>query len=522
MEIFLLAKTWKVLCRKVLSFDIRYSFFNNVFLLLFLLVLFTGCKKNLTELNVNPNDPLTTDPNYLFRYALQQGMGNYNSDVTVQQWSIENWIMYMAARGGPEPGKEYILPSGKDDLWNEQYANALANTQAIINLVGDDPESVNMVAAAMIWKVYLFQRITDLWGDVPYSESLKGISELNLSPAYDSQKDIYYDMLATLKTAAALFNDKKKFFDPGADLFYQGSMILWIKLANSLRLRLATHLNKADYPKYQQVLQELTGQPLISSNLESAIFPYNGMVKNHLYETMFRGESVIQNNPSKFLADLLVSTNDPRVSLILEKAPLSFLPIFPPYNGVPNLLLNTNPLWSNYNRDGDWGEVSRVGNWFLRNETPGVVMEYAEVCFLKAEAALNGLWPGNAGDLMKEGVRADIAFYELYGGSAYALPQEKVDQYLAALPTINLESVITQKWISNVFENGYESWADYRRTGYPVLREYYGNPIDASLMPVRMTWPYREYTLNQAHYNEAVVRQGANNQFTHVWWNRGN
>jgi hypothetical protein len=292
----------------------------------------------------------------------------------------------------------------------------------------------------------------------------------------------------------------------------------WIAFANSLRLRLATHINQVDFAKYQEVLEELNGQPMISANTGSAIFPFTSMFKNPLYETMFRGESVVQNNPSKFLADLLVNTNDPRVGLILEKAPLSFLPVFPPYNGVPNLLLNDNPLWSNYNRDGDWGEVSRIGNWFLRNETPGVIMDYAEVCFLRAEAALNGLWPGNASDLIKEGIRADIAFYELHGGSAYAIPQDKIDDYLASLPPANLESVITQKWISFIFENGYEAWTEYRRTGYPVLREFYGNPINPAEVPVRMTWPYREYTLNRTNYNKAVARQGPDSEFTHVWW----
>jgi hypothetical protein len=493
---------------------------SKTLLLLLLVVLFTACKKNLTDLNVNPNDPLTTDPNYLFRYALQQGMGNYNSDVTVHQWTIDNWMMFMAARGGPEPGKEYIMPSGKDDLWNEQYANALSNTQAIINLTDDDPGSVNMVAAAMIWKVYLFQRITDLWGDVPYSEALKGISELNLSPTYDPQKDIYDNMLETLKSAAGKFDAAKPFFDPEADLVYQGDMNKWIALANSLRLRIATRLNKTDFAKYKEVVQELVGKPMITSNEGSAVFPYNSMSRSPLWETMFRGESVVQNNPSKFLADLLVNTGDPRVKLLLQKAPLSILPIFPPYNGVPNLVADNDPVWNNYNKDGDWGDISRIGLWFLRDETPGIIMNYSEVCFLKAEAALNGLWQGDASELMKEGIRADIAFYQLHGGNEYALPEQEINDYLASLPAADPEQVITQKWISFAFRNGYEAWSDYRRTGYPVLLDYYGNPINATLVPVRMIYPYREYTLNREKYNEAVARQGPDSEFTKIWWDR--
>ena len=487
--------------------------------ILMVLLLGSGCKKNLTELNVNPNDPLTTNPGYLLRYALQQGMGNYNSDVTVQQWSVENWVMFMASRGGPEPGKEYIMPSGKDALWTEQYSQALSNTQAIINLIGDDPERVNLLAVAQIWKVYLFQRITDLWGDMPYSEALEGITELNFTPVYDPQQQIYMDMLSSLKSAVALFDLQKPFYQPDADLIYQGDINHWIAFANSLRLRLATHINVVDPETYRSELQDLASKPLISSNGESAIFPYNSVVKTPLYETMYRGESVVQNNPSKFLCDLLVQSNDPRTRLILEKAPLSFLPVFPPYNGVPNLVPDNDPVWNNYNKDGDWGDISRIGSWYLRDATPGVIMSYAEVCFLKAEGALRGAFPGDADALMKEGIRADIEFYRDFGTDGYAIGSDTVETYLAALPPTDLEAIITQKWISFVFENGYEAWGDYRRTGYPVLLHYDGSPVDRSSVPARLTYPYREYTLNQANYNAAIANQGPDNEWTRVWWN---
>lgn len=423
----------------------RNSYLHIILFSLLLATILVACKKDLAELNINPNEPSGTDPNYLFRYALQQGTGNYNSDVNLEQWGLMNWTMFMAGRGGVEPGKEYLIPSGKDDFWREQFASSLSNTQVIIDMAKENTDMINMRAAAIIWKINLSHKLSDLWGDMPYSDALQGISELNYAPVYDSQEAIYKSMLDALKMAVESFDHEKEFFEIDADLIYQGDINKWIAFGNSLRLRLATRINKADYAAYETVVNELIDQPLITENSESALFPYNSVVKNHLYETMFRGESVVQNNPSKFMVDLLVSSDDPRLPVFCEKAPLSFLPIFDDYNGVPNLVPNNDPIWDLYNPDGDWGDISRIGDWFLRNETPGVVLSYAELCFLKAEAALNGLWPESANDLVEQGIRASMEFYGEYGEEDHIIPEEEIEAYLTELPEATLELIITQK-----------------------------------------------------------------------------
>jgi len=277
-----------------------------LFLIIILLFSMLSCKKDLTELNVNPDQPLTTDPNYLFTYALQQGMGNYNSDVTLEQWGLMNWMMYMATRGGVEPGKEYVIPSGKDDFWREQYTNALSNSQVIIDMAIDVNNSEkypglnNMKAAAIIWKINLFHKLTDLWGDIPYSEALNGIMDLNLSPGYDRQQTIYDFMLQELQDAVDMFDTNLPFYTTESDVLYNGEMEKWIALGNSLQLRLATRINKVDFAKYTEVVNQLLDKDLIDSHNEAAIWPFNSVAKNHLYETMFRGESTTQNNPSRY------------------------------------------------------------------------------------------------------------------------------------------------------------------------------------------------------------------------------
>jgi len=485
---------------------------------LILISLMTACVKDLTDLNVNPNDPTSTDPNLLFTYALQQSMGNYNSDVNLEQWGLMNWTMFMAARGGIEAGKEYVIPSGKDDFWREQYSNALSNTQEIIDMAEGDPAMINMKAACIIWKINVFQLITDLWGNIPYSDALKGISGLNYSPSYDIQADIYSSMLDELKEATEMFTSEQDFFDPSSDLIYDGDIEKWKAFGNSLRLRLATRISNIDQEKYAEVLEELKEAELISSVDGSAIFPFNSVAKNHLWEVMFRGEAIVQNNPSKYLVDLLINSNDPRTPIFLEKAPLSFLPIYDDYKGVPNLLVSNDPAWDSYNPDGDWGDISRIGNWFLRNETPGVVMSHSEVCFLKAEAALNGLWKGSAAAFVAEGIRSNARFFNDYGDGSQNIDEDDIENYIANIGETDLEQIITQKWITFIFENGYEAYSEYRRTGYPVLKDFNDDPIDINLFPNRLIYPYSEYTLNRENYNSAVSDQGDDDEFTRIWW----
>ena len=497
---------------------------SKYILFFFFIIGFAGCKDNLTELNVNPDQPLSTDPNYVFNYVLQQGMGNYNSDVTLEQWGLMNWVMYMAARDGVEPGREYEVPGGKDAFWREQYTNTLSNAQLIVDMAADDPTMVNMKAAAEIWQVYVFQIITDLWGDIPYTDALKGMTNLQFTPAYDRQQGIYNALIEKLQNAVSAFDPSQKFFNPESDLVYDGDISKWEAFGNSLMLRLATRINQADFEKYAEVVQHLQDEPMMENQADAAVFPFNSVAKNHLWETMYRNESTVQNNPSKFFVDLIVERNDPRVKVFFEKAPLSFLPFIDEYKGVPNLLPNNSPEWNNYNLndelgvEGEWGDISKIGAWFLNNNTPGVIMNYSEVCFLLAEASLNGLWNEDALELLKDGVRANMEFYNLYAKDENYLSQEEIEDYLSTLTEANLEEIITQKWISFAYEQGFEAYAEYRRTGFPQLVDYFGSPVDQDMFPVRVPYPYSEFTLNNANYNAALEMQGPDDEFTKLWW----
>lgn len=463
------------------------------------------------ELNVNPNAPVTVNPDYLFTYSVVKGMNSYITNANVHYWLTMNWNMYFATLGGVDAGREYDSNDGKDAFWTEHYSQALINAREVQRLTAGNNYLINKNSIARIWQVYLFSQLTDLFGDIPYSQALQGATGLNFTPAYDRQQNIYPALINELKQATAAMDPTQGLFPSNAEPIYQGNISKWAKFANSLRLRLAMRMSVVDPTKAQQEIVALQNETFISSNTENAIFKYNGEIRNPLYDLIQSGQSGGRTYPSKFLIDKLKSTNDPRISVFAQFTIESIIIGIPDYDGVPNLVPSNSSVWSNYNTDGS--DVSKIGTWFLKQDAPGVLMSYAEVNFLQSEAALNGWWSGNAQQLYQDGVTANI---QSYTGSGITAGQ--ISTYILSLPPVDQENIITQKWISFTFQNGYEAYAEYRRTGFPEYTDYSGNSINTTIYPNRLTYPATEGNLNASNYNAAIANQGADVAGTKVWW----
>ncbi|MBI9033076.1 MAG: SusD/RagB family nutrient-binding outer membrane lipoprotein [Bacteroidales bacterium] len=493
-----------------------------------ILIFNVSCVKDLTDLNVDPNNQNTVDPHLLFKFSVKRGMGNFYNASHFEYNGLHQWMMYFATRGGIEPGNEYPQPSTSDAFWSENYVDAMNNAQLIIQMAEENPELVNMASVATIWKVYLMHRVTDLWGDAPYSQALNGYPNLNFTPEYDNQQEIYTLMLLQLEKAVESFDDEKEFFTVESDLIYEGNIDTWKRFGNSLRLRLATHINQVDPVLSSEIITSLQESDLIESNDQIATFQFNSVFNKPLYEAgsiqYKQGSNYI--NPSKFLVDLIIEKEDPRKHILFEKSDLSAtFPFLDEYRGIPNLLAYNSEIWDQYNLDaqlidpqGEYGDVSRMGKWFLNNDRPFALMTYGEVCFLKAEAAINGIWPGNAMDYFKSGIRAHMEYINLHLTEQQAISEIQINNFLNSFNELTLEEIITQKYILFAYENVIEAYAEYRRTGFPVLTDYYGDPINDEIFPKRIKYPFSEFTLNRTNYEKAVDHQGPDDKFTHIWW----
>lgn len=138
-----------------------------------------ACGDRFEEINTNPNQPSQTNPDFLWTEAVVVGAGQYSTGVHTEIWTLMEWMMMMGDLGGyPVGGNPYAYGGDwNDEIWIEWYTRLLAPTNEIIRLTESDPFLINKHSIARIWRVYAFHRITDLWGDVPYSEALQGASE---------------------------------------------------------------------------------------------------------------------------------------------------------------------------------------------------------------------------------------------------------------------------------------------------------------------------------------------------------
>ncbi len=501
-----------------------------IIILVVLVSSLTSCLKDITDLNTDPNNSQTSDPHLLFKYSVKRGMGNYLTASHLEYTGLQHWVMYFASRDGIEPGNEYPSPSGGDGFWSENYIDAMNNAEVIIREAKDNPDMVNMQAAAIIWKIFLMHRVTDLWGDVPYSEALKGSPELEFTPAYDLQKDIYTKMINDLLGAVKLFDNTVGFYNADSDLIYGGDMDGWIRFAHSLCLRLAIRIYDVNPEFATTIIKELEQLPLIESNEQIASFQFNSVNNKPLYEAgnIRYGEGSSYINPSKFLVDQLVVSSDPRTPFLLEKTALSATyPFIDEYRGVPNLVPFNSDIWDGYNLDaqlgdplGKWGDVSRIGLWYMNSTRPFPIFSYSEICYLKAEAVFAGLWTGDASDFFSQGVRSHMEYINMYPHEDLTISEIQIIDYLNSFNDISLEQIITQKWILFAYENVFESFADYRRTGFPKLVDYYGNSIDESIFPKRLRYPYSEFTFNRENYYDAISIQGPDTELTNIWWDK--
>jgi hypothetical protein len=476
-----------------------------------------SCTSNFEEINENPNNPAETEPVYVFNYVLKEGAGEFDIVSSYNYTYMQRWVMQTAAVWGNSTMPPYSLFDQYRIklLWEHYYTNVLLNCTVLEEMTINDPEAVNKYEVARIWKIFNMHKVTDLWGDVPYSDAFRMLVEYNedaFKPKYDTQEDIYSDMLAVLKNAAVNIDPSKSFY--ASDIIFDGDLDSWVKFANSLRLRLAVRSGN------EVVVNEIIAENnLISSNDEGALFTYIDSEDwwNPYYSLW---ESSKESTPkiSWLMKAKFDATSDPRLSVYAQPAESDGVT----FQGVPNLMDANNKE----NQAMGMGVVSTsyIGSYFVNNPTlTKPLLSYAEVCFLRAEAAYRGWTSESAQTWYEAGVRAAMEFY----GIATA----DIDEFLTNGDVFNntLEQIMEQKWIA-LYLDGWEAYADYRRTGYPQLKKWdlvlegiiiksaQWVDVPRDYVPGRLPYPSNEYDLNQENYQAAIEAMGGDSYYQQLWW----
>ena len=475
----------------------------NLIFTILLVLQFTSCDNNFDEINSNPNSPQEVSPEFLLTNVILASIyeNTYN-----QGLRRNNYLSQFNADVEFERIDRYEL-GGNSQYWNLLYS-LLADLESMKSLPGYNKAYDGV---AKIMRSYLFSQITDLWGDVPYSEAIQ-FGELNFTPIYDPQKSIYTNpetgILATLEAAATQLQNTNESIR--GDVMFENNIEKWIRFANSLQVRYRLRISKrnTDFSK----LQELANSGmLMQSNADNAVVPYLDAAPNQF--PLFSASTGIYQGlkMSKTAEDILKSWDDPRISIFYSPTPESVLAGNPQFKGLPNGL-STQTISE---RGISLNNLSLLSNRFreIPNGVDAQVMLYSEVQFALAEAVERNYISGNADTYYQNAIKAHFDYYEA------SIPADYFSRESVALTQNwegNLEKILTQKWFS-LFMIGHEAWFNIRRTGIPKLTPGPDNFND-NKYPVRYLYPESEQAANNKNYLEAVERMGGDNINIKSWW----
>lgn len=476
-----------------------------------LVVLYLGsCTSDYLDINDDPNNPteavmdqLLSGGEYFMTQALSQGkfIGNNLSSYVHQLVSreVQNY--------GMTPGA-----NNPYNTWNYLYTYALPAYDAII-AAGEEDGNLIYAGVAKTLKAYTFSVMVDLWGDIPYSEfNVQGIT----TPKPDSSKDIYNSLIALLEEANAdLQNEEaENGLKPGTDdFFYSGNVDKWVRLNNTIQLRLLVNSRKAksDINGWETKLSALITKDNFIKSGEDFQFWYNTSttpqdmrhpgigdytgqhsfyISPYFYETMQGISLNTTDNPFSGI-------KDPRVPYYFvnqlsdgkdsenahEYRNGNFMSIFFASNGTNSNASNDKsltkvgiyPVGGRYD-DGKGGAVSLKDEY---GEAPHKMVNYFSLKFMLAELALSGEITGDAKTYLEEGIKASMEHVNSVASKQKDIPliagndiSEFANKITAKFETASKDEqmriVMTQKWIANFF-NPIDSYADYRRTGYPTM-----------------------------------------------------
>jgi hypothetical protein len=511
------------------------------------LLLTPACTKSFEDLNTDKNKGSegSVVPEYNFSRALLEYTGN--SDYSYETWRVNiiycSMMMQQLSNATWYAGDKYLQNDGWASSYFERaYPDQIKYITDVIRTTKDNDYQSNLYNISRIAKVMIFHRLTDIYGDIPYSEAGLGYSDNKLTPKYDGQQAIYADMLKELEEAA-LALDAGKVIPGQGDLIYNrggsanATVVLgnWKKLAYSLMLRLGMRLSKREEATAKIWVEKAYAGGLISSNSENAYILHDatgGRTTVNRVSNILSGEWNAIKTPgeaslSKTFVDYLKNNNDPRLQYIAvvpssnSEAPADQI-------GMPNGY-DTNGSNSPTDITKAPGYPGDLTNYSVLNKAvllklngPTFLITYAQVELLLAEAAKRGWAVGDAATHYNNGVKAAMEQLAQYDASA-VISSADIQLYLTSHPYVDAEGydqINTQYWAACLLD-WYEAWSNWRRSGYPELVpvNYVGNATGGQI-PRRMLYPSSELASNPTNYQEAITRQGSNTLTTHVWWDK--
>ncbi len=496
----------------------------------FFAVLFSSCKKDLLDINVDPNNPTTTSasPALVLPAALNNMVATYSNPTNDARFAFAGlWLGHISYSGNYAIATENVSYAITNNFGSAAFGNIYDNLEDFdfVEKKGSEIGNNFYRAIGILMKAYNFQTLVDIYNNVPYTEALQGTGISK--PKYDDAKAIYDDLGKRMDTAIALFKISVSGSITG-DIMFSGDATKWLKFANTVKLRLLLRQSeRTDRQAYIQAeVAKLAGAAFL--DVDAAVNP--GYLNSAGKANPFWGANINTSGTytqdfyraGQFIIDFSLGHNDSaRVKSWFKPATA------------------TGKYQGNY--FGDQGipnsKTSEFGPGVLKAfSQPAIIMLAAESYFIQAEAAARGWISGTPKTLYQTGVTKSFVFLGATrppirnvantADSITYTPTQSATIYYSRPgdnqtnwdATTNLQEqlalIIRQKWVALTLINESEPYNDYRRLKLPADIPLSTSPYSTGKMPTRLLYPQREYEVNA----ESVQAAGTVTPTTKVWW----
>lgn len=481
-----------------------------------------GCK-DFEEMESNQNRPTTAPASLVLNGAL--------NDLAERPWSLEH------------RQNQYWCCNYNYYGTNEYWGSASLNFMTLKNIIKMEEEAIRLgapdsnpyTALGKFLRAYFYVRMTQRVGDLPLTEALKGLE--NVAPSYDTQKDVYLQVLTWLDESnqelAQLIAGSDKSL--AGDFYFNNDLVKWQKTVNTFKLRVLISLSKKESDgdlnlkaRFKEVIDNPAQFPLMTSLEDNMQYVFNGTSNLYTTNPGNRGFDKGRYNMAATILGTLSALHDPRVYLFANPAEKKIsgglAPMdFAAYVGAPSGESLDNMTFKAGNGDYSFANQKRYYTTFTGPE-PTIQIGYPELCFTVAEGINRGWATGDAAAYYKNGIKASMEFFGLTDGAKIEITEPDEDKVLAT-PTISvtdylnqpsvvyagnteegLKQIITQKYIAFFQNTGQEAYFNFRRTGFPLFDVGPGTG-NGGKIPKRWLYPVSESTNNTLNYKAALQRQ---------------
>ena len=479
---------------------------KRIYLILIVLVgISVSCTKNFEDWQKDEKHPAVVPGEMLFTNA-QKALADQVASSNVNLNNYKLYAQYWTETTyTDEANYDLINRNISNNVFRVIYRDILKDLQEARNIMSGDatttPEAAiaksNRLIIIDVLEVYAYQRLVDIFGNVPYSEALN--IDATLNPAYDDGMMIYKDLVARLDQVIQTLDASGASYG-SADVYYGGDVQSWITFAQSLKFRLAITIADADAATAKG-WAEAAAAKTFSSSAQDAKMVYEAAPldnTNPIYQDLVasgRKDFI----PANTVIDYMNSLNDPRRT--------AYFDLNPDANGE-------DYVGGIYGASNAYGNYSHVGSMILDATFPIQLLSYTEMEFYKAEAAARG-WNvgGTALEHYEAAITASFAEWGVDGAADYIAS-------IAWDGTTDWKKAIGMQAYLGYYQRGFEGWTTYRRLDWPEMNVPEGAITTDGGVLRRFTYPVNEQTLNAANYYQAADAVGGDLMETKLFWDK--